>query len=289
MWLLLVCGFLLPLIPFFIGQITNGFADITAAYTYINQSGSGRKVFILKSILDRLSFPFAIFFPADNFSWFLKFLVTPFYLFILCNVFFIAFLKTHFRLLTRIVLVLFFSTVIQSMLMKVPFYFHYNYSAAILTIVLISIYISYLYHFAKIKFLWLPVFAIFILWEILLTPYYYKNNRSPKVVSEVSKIILADYNSRLKDPLVGIFVISPATLSSGFEYRYSLEKEGIKTFSASRAAAADYVVLEGLLPDRMSFEVQESDRRVFPVKEFKFDDGGKIVKYAKLIRVEKIN
>lgn len=289
MWLLFVCGFLLPLVPFLMGQFLNGFPDISQAWLYINQSGNEKKIFVLKSALDRLSFPFAIFFPADNLFWFFRFLALPFYLFLLSNVILIAFLKTHLRLLTRIVLVLFFLSLIQTTLVWIPFYNHYNYTSATLAMILVSIYISYLYHYAKIKFIWLPVLAIFIWWEISLIPNSYKMTRTPKVVSDISNAIFTDYRSYPKDPTVGIFVISPVTLSPGLEYRYMLEKENIRTFSSSRAAAADYVIIEAFQKDQMNFETRESDRRISPVKEFKFDDGGSVVKYAKLYKVEKIN
>ena len=168
------------MVPFLIGQFLNGFTDLNQAWVYINQSGTEKKIFVLKSALDRLSFPFATFFPADNLFWFFRFLTLPFYLFLLGNVILIAFLKTHLRLLTRIVLVLFFLSLIQTTLMWIPFYNHYNYTSATLAMILVSIYISYLYHYAKIKFIWLPVLAIFLWWEIFLIPNSYKMTRTPK-------------------------------------------------------------------------------------------------------------
>lgn len=289
MWLLFIFGFLLPLIPFLVGQFLNGFADINQAWLYINQSESQHKILVFKSILDRLSFPFTIFFPFDNLSWFLRLVAPFFYLFILGNVIIIAFLKNHLNLLTKIVLVLFFLTLFQTTFMQIPFYNHYNYTAAVLALFLVTIYISYLCHYAKLKFIWLPVLAIFIWWEIFLIPHSYEVTRTPKVVSDISKAILADRKLYPKDPMVGIFILSPVTLSPGLEYRYLLEKEGVKTFSSSRAATADYVVMESSVGDKMNFKLEESDHRIVSVKEFQFGDGGTVIKYAKLYKLEKMD
>lgn len=288
MWFLLVSGFLLPLTPFLIGQFLNGFSDINQAYLFVVQSGSQKRVFILKSLFDRFSFPFSIFFPYDHLSWFFRLLAQPFYLFLLGSVVLIAFLKTHLSLFTKIVLIVFFSGEVLSMLMRTPFYMHYHYSMAILALILISIYISFLYRYAKIKFLWLPVLIIFIVWEVFLLPKYYGVSRPAKVIFDVSKKIIEDINLRPKDPIVGIYAFSPVTLSAGLEYRYMLEKEGIKTFSASREGTADYVIFEDSNKIPMDFKVKEIDRRMIPLQQFEFEYGGTLVKYARLFRVEKI-
>lgn len=288
MWLLFIIGFILPLLPFLIGQVINGFIDIRLALDFINQSQSEKKFFMLKSILDRLTYTFEILFPSSNLFWLLRLLASPLYLFLLGNAILIAFLKTHFSLFIKIVLILFISNIIQLALMRVPFYGPYYYTPAILTLVLVSIYISYLYHYAKIKFLWLPVLAIFTWWEIFMIPGAYATPRVPKVVSDVSKIILADYRSHQKDPIVGIFVISPITSTLGLEYRYFLEKEGIKTFSSSRIASADYIIIEGSLNNQTDLQIYESGRRIKSIKEIRFENGGKEVNFAKIYKVERV-
>ncbi|OGE19666.1 hypothetical protein A3D83_02175 [Candidatus Daviesbacteria bacterium RIFCSPHIGHO2_02_FULL_41_10] len=289
LWLLFILGFFLPLLPFFVGQALNNFIDVRLAIDFINQSDSGNRHFVFKTIQDRITYPFVVLFPTDNLFWLFRLLVFPFYLFIFVNAILISVSKTYLSLPTRIVLILFISNIIQFTLVGVPFYGPYHYSAAILALLLICIYLSYLYHFVRFKFVWLPFFTIFMLWEIFLIPNSYKTPRTPEVVYKSSEIIIDDYRSRPKDPMVGIFIISPITLSSGFEYRYLLENEGIKTFSSSRPATADYVIIEGLGSNQTNLQIRESSRRIELMKELRFDYGGEQVNFTKIYKIERIN
>lgn len=287
-WTFFLLGFIIPLLPFFVGQVQNSFLDITNLQIYLERIKNAKSIFLFQTLIDRLYFPFYVFFPTPSLPWFVRFLAVPIWLLVLLSVVLISFSKTRLSFFSKIILTFFLAGSLQSMVARTNFYNHYYLNLGIMTILLVSIYISYLYQYARLKFIWFLPLSLFLVWQIYLIPNYLGTERNPQIVLEAARLIVNDVKSSEYDPSIGVFVMSPVTISQGFEYRYILEKEGLNTFSSSRPDSADYLIIEKTNNESINFKNNDPKRKIFKIGGLSFDTKIGVIKYVEVYKIEKI-
>lgn len=238
-------GFLVPFIPFLIGQIGVNFWDIKGLYYYLTTQSTHSGKIILASFIPKINFPLEIFYPADNLPWYLRLLVNQkLTIFILVILTMIGFTKNTFSSGARIILLYFLLGTLTSFLGKLNFWWWYNDYYSISILILISIFIGYLYQYSKIKFLWLVPFTIFVGWSIFLLPTVYTIDRSPRMTKDVAQIILKDQATTPQRPPIKLYLYNLISVAEGFEYIYFIKKSGVEVIRSTKAVDADYVIIE---------------------------------------------
>lgn len=238
-----IFGFLIPLVPFLIGQFKNNFSDFYGIWNYLILSGNQKRIILFQTIVDRLTFPFTIYFSIDSLPYYINFLAKPLFVLIILVAGFMAFTKNRFSLVTKILLSFLLISELISFFGKTQFWWWYYDYFSIVILLLISIIISFFYHLRKFKFIWLGIFSIFIWWEIFSIPKLYQIQRSVEMVKDVSQKIFQDAKEK-KIASISIFVESTVSLHQGFEYRSLLERDSLKTTSAEFPKEADYLIKE---------------------------------------------
>lgn len=279
-------GLIVPLAPFLIGQFITNFEDVKNLISYIVNLKTSNVFLTPNIILSYLIFPFTTFFPTDQLPFPLKLLTTPIYLLILLIVFLISLSKTNLSLISKIILIIFMTGFVLSIRMGLRFYDHYFYGISGLVLLMVSLIISYLFKYAKLKILWAALFVVFLGWEISLMPGVYQISRTPQAVYKITNEIIKDYKANASSKPVGIYVISPVTLKEGYEYRYELEKNKITTFSAINFKDIDYLIFEksdNLPVNLMNFK---KNKKVILIKNLIFNDNSRLIKFAEIYRLE---
>jgi len=243
-WLSSLAGFIGPNIPFLLGQFQTNFFDITNLWQYLTGGSESKALpFLFQTVIDRTTFPLTVYFPTYFFSWFLKLFVTPIYLLILIIVVVIAFTKNSVSFPARLLLIFFAVGVTVSGFLKIDFLEHYYEEFAVSVVLFAGLIVSYLYTQARIKLLWVLVLFLFLFWQVSNFSIVYKVSRTSGAVFRESQTILNDIPNNKKN-IYGIYYMTPISLSEGYELRYLLEINGIRTFSSRRPDLADYLVME---------------------------------------------
>lgn len=286
-WVAALLGFVIPLIPFIIGQFFLEFADLINIYTYLSEPSAPVKYIFPTSIIDRITFPFLIYFKTDYLPWALNILVVPFLLVIFLGSFFIAFTKNHLSYFTKIILVFFLLGIAHSFFGKLRFWWWYNDFYSIGALFLIAIVISYLYHYAKIQFLWIVLFGIFVIWGFINLPDVYTIGKSAEATKLISNTVSEDIKrSNIFNKDLGILAIQIVSGGGGFEYSYLLEAEGFKTFQAYTLDHADYLIIEKNSSSPANFDYDKKKLKFSLVKNLKINDHSTILKGAEIYRVQ---
>ncbi len=276
----------MPFVP--VTPIQNNFLDITNLQIYLERTKDAKSTFLFQTLIDRLFFPFYVFFPTPNLPWFVRFLAVPIWLVVLLSVVLISFSKIRVAFFSKIILTFFLVGSLQSMIARTNFYHHYYFNLGIISVLLVSIYIAYLYQHARLRFIWILPLSLLLWWEIDSIPKSLETNRDLKIVLETTQFIVNDVKSSEYDPAIGIFVMSPATIHQGFEYRYVLEKEGSNTFSSSRPDSADYLIIEKTNNKSINFKSADSQRKVLKIGDLSFDTKFGVIKYVEVYKIKKI-
>lgn len=274
---LALAGFLLPLLPFLIGQIYLNFEDLKGVYHYLidsNQKGSFR------FFAERLAYPFSIYFSTDNTPWYISFLAKPVFLLILIASLIISFTSSKQSLEARIILLFFLISAVLSTLMNLKFWWWYTDFYSVATLVLVCIVILYLYQYAKIKFLWLALFAVFIWWEIYNLPLVYGIGRTPQALKSIVQVIINDRKN--SKALIKLVSFNPITPRQAYEHRYLLEKNGIPTEFADNIKDVDYIILESGEKFDKSIETDLNKKNYKKLQELYFQDGSRDVHFAQI-------
>ena len=281
-----VLGFFTPLIPFLIGQIFLDFSDLKNILIFLTHPSPQTGFIFPDTLIDRLTFPFLIYFQTDQLPWILNFLVQPFLLIIFLGSFIISFTKNYLNYFTKIVITFFILGALHAIFAKLKFWWWYNDSYSISALFIITILISYLYQYAKIRFLWMIIFGIFVSWSFLSLPNVYQIGKSAQASKEITDIIVSDINNKpTLEKSMGIHAIHIVSGGEAFEYRYLLEKAGINTFSSSSIEDTDYIVVEkkDILPAKFNFDYKKV--KLILIKNLYINDHSTIVKAAEIYRV----
>ncbi len=261
-WSVAFLGLIIPLLPFLLGQYLNGYQDIEAIRVYLFKAKDKSSIDFFSSLVSRLKFIYQIYYRVDYLPWYFNLLILPSLVLMSLTSFLISFSKTHLQKPTTIFLIFFIVGILIANFRHLPTYWHYHANFSIFLILLISVTISFLYKFAKIPFVWFPLFALFFLWQVSFLSESYKVVRSPQIVYKVAEEIINDADNK-KAPF-GILVITPLGLREGFEYRYILERSGLLTFSAPSLDEASYVIVE-----KPSEGVKIDTERIFKKLKYK--------------------
>lgn len=233
-------GFLLPLVPFLTGQIGNGFLDIRNLFHYLFQDVSlvvDQRI----SLMEVLSLPFSIYFSFKTIDWPWRIFFPGIVLLIIGLNFLIAFRKGSVAETTRVCLGVYFLSVIWAMVMRLKLEWWYFEYFSILSLFFVANTISFIYQYSVGRYVWLVLLAIVFWREIFLLPAAYSVSRPASLVRNVTEKIISEAN---KTKPVSIYLVTTLSGKAGYEYRYLLEKGGIKSLSAKDENEADYVIFE---------------------------------------------
>lgn len=287
-WRIVSLGILIPLLPFLFGQVINNYQDLIGIWEYLqNNSTSQNRLINIRPFLDRLIYPFNLYFAPEYLSWFFTFFAFPIILVtVIINTLF-SFKMPEKRLPITLFLIFLLSSAFVAMIMRFNYYWHYHASYSIYLLVLISILIGVT---LKIKYLRILSFAFFcflLLWEVFNISHIYSVKRSIALVEGVSNQIVADAKQR-NDNSLGIFLLSPLTPSEGFEYQYLIEKARLKTYSSSGPLVADYLIVENTGQDKNGLNMSTNGRIVHFIGNINLNDESLVIKSIDIYRLDKI-
>lgn len=275
-------GLFLPLLPFLIGQIQNNFIDLHYLNEYLNDPSSGAKTILMSTIIDRLIFAVDIFYPREGFIYYVSWLLKTLVFATMLGLVYISASKHKFNQVVKILISYFLICAFITGYIAIPFKWWYYHSFSIVVILLLSILIAYIYDHKKISFLWAGLFGIFIYWQIHLLPETYQVARSAQSVEKSSYIIINDIPDSPELSDIGIYVRSPVTLTEGYEYRFFIERNGFKTYSAP-PDKADYIIIEDLEPIKFLGKITNSENYT-ELTDIYFNNFGNKIKYAKIYK-----
>jgi hypothetical protein len=281
-------GFLLPLLPFIIGQFFLNFQDFKGLFAYLLMEKP--RAISLSSILDRIIYPFSVYYESDYLSWFFKMLSAPFYLGMLVIPVYVAFSKSNLRDCSRLVLAVFGLGVIQSIFSGLKFWFWYQDFFSITTLLLIGISISFLQSNKNTKWLSYLIFSICIIWSLYKPTDTLGFGRGPEVPPEVAKIILADIQKQPdRNYNFGILTDDLVSNDQGFEYRYFIERENFKTHTVKDIENADYLILESKLDKfEINLEKKKVEDKLIQIGEIDLSNKNYSVKTVVVFKVNKV-
>lgn len=277
-------GFLIPLLPFIIGQLQNDFYDFRGIWQYVFESKNQERIITLQVIIDRLTFPFAIYFPADKLPYYLNFFIKPFFIFCSMLIGFIAFSKNKLSFFAKIIFVYFLLSVFLSFLFRFQFWWWYHDYFSVVVLLFAAIIISYVYQQIKMPVAWVVVFSLFIWWQIFYLPDIYQIPRTAQSVQESAQIIVNDLLRNEVNRPVNIYISSPLSTHEGFEYRYLIEKQGFKTLSTINPNTADYIVYESALDQEIHPQLRQ-DNQIKELAKIQFENPGSLIKFAEVYKV----
>ncbi len=273
-------GFSIPLLPFLIGQVKLNYEDIKGIHEYLitpKPRGS------FKFIVDRLVFPFSIYFPVDKLPWFFALVVKPFFILIIFTAMIISFLKNKMSREVRVILAFYISSVFLAIYMDLNYWWWYTDFFSVSALLLVCLVITYLYRSKRLKSLWIGVFAIFIWWEIFQIPSVYGIGRSPLITKHISTVIADDViKSNIKSP-IGVISLNSITPKEAYEYRYLLERDGVATKKISEVDMADYVIVES--SSKQDVDEQLVTLGFINLQSMEFNNGSKLVKFVSIYKI----
>jgi hypothetical protein len=280
-------GFLIPLIPFLIGQTYLDFQDLSGIYMYLTEPEQQvERAITFQTITDRLVYPFTNYFSNEALPWFIEKLIIPFYLIAISIVILLSIKKSKLSLFSNTVVTYFLIGAVLSIIANLRFFWWYQGYFSITALLIISCLISYLLHYKYWRYAGLIIFLLLLYWQITLLPNVYKIGRMPALIYKVDQIIRRDLASNANQPAVGIIVDTEISQRQGFDYRYVLEKEGIKTYSSTNLEKANYIIVEKeiigeeiIIPDKFGDTVKSIGEVV--------ESKGTKVKSAEVFKINK--
>lgn len=280
-YLLSVSGFLIPIIPFIIGQFQNDFYDFKGILEYVLESKNQGRTVYFQTLIDRITFPFTIYFPNDKFPYYLNFFVKPFFIFCLIFIGFIAYSKNKFSFFTKVIFTFFIISVLFSLFGRLQFRWWYHDFFSAVVLIFASIIVSYVYQRIKVPIAWILVFGLFIWWQIIYLWDIYQIPRTAGSVQESVQIIVDDLLKSGKSGPVDIYVSNSLSPHEGYEYRYLIEKKGFKTGSAKDPYSADYIIYETEQDQEINLQFRQ-EKQLKELARFKLKNPGSLIKYAKI-------
>lgn len=286
-YLLAIAGFLLPLIPFILGQFQNDFYDFKGILEYILGSKTRAGTVYFQTIVDRITFPFTIYFPIDKLPYYFNFFVKPFFILCLVVIGYIALSKNKFSFFAKIIITYYLISVCFSLLGRLQFWWWYQDYFSVVVLLFATIIISYVYQQIKLHVAWVVIFGLFIWWQIFYLPDIYQIPRTAQSVQESAQIIIDDLLQNEVNRPVNIYVSNSPSTHEGFEYRYLIEKKGFKTRSAINPNDADYIVYESAVGQEIQPQFRQ-DNQIKELARIQFEKPGALIKFAKVYKINQL-